>query len=59
MEFSSKNQQDEHDWHKMGVRKQDGCYNQEEGIDYGEIYASVARIEAVKLLLAYVCLNDF
>jgi len=34
-------------------------YNQEEGIDYGETYAPVARLEAVKLLLAYVCMNGF
>jgi len=34
-------------------------YNQEEGIDYGEIYAPVARLEAVRLLLAYVCMNGF
>ena len=27
-------------------------YNQEEGIDYGETYAPVARLEAVRLLLA-------
>ena len=34
-------------------------YNQEEGIDYGETYAPVARLEAVKLLLAYACMNGF
>jgi len=34
-------------------------YNQEEGIDYGETYASVARLEAVRLLLAYACMNGF
>jgi len=34
-------------------------YNQEEGIDYDETYAPVARIEAVRLLLAYACLNGF
>jgi len=32
-------------------------YNQEEGIDYGETYAPVARLEAVRLLLAYTCMN--
>jgi len=34
-------------------------YNQEEGIDYGETYAPVARLEAVRLLLAYACMNGF
>jgi len=34
-------------------------YNQEEGIDFGETYALVARLEAVRLLLAYACMNGF
>jgi len=34
-------------------------YNQEEGIDYGETYALVARLEVVRLLLAYACMNGF
>ena len=34
-------------------------YNQEEGIDYGETYAPVARLEAVRLLLAYSSMNRF
>ena len=34
-------------------------YNQEEGIDYGETYAPVARFEAVRLLLAYASMNRF
>jgi len=34
-------------------------YNQEEGIDYDETYAPVARLEVVRLLLAYACLNGF
>jgi len=34
-------------------------YNQEEGIDFGETYAPVARLEAVRLLLAYDCLKGF
>jgi len=34
-------------------------YNQEEGTDYDETFAPVARIEAVRLLLAYACLSGF
>ena len=34
-------------------------YNQEEGIDFGETYAPVARLEAVRLLLAYACMKGF
>ena len=34
-------------------------YNQEEGIDFGETYALVARIEAIRLLLAHACMNGF
>ncbi|KAI4312619.1 hypothetical protein MLD38_037423 [Melastoma candidum] len=34
-------------------------YSQSEGIDYDETYALVARLEAIRLLLAYACYNDF
>jgi len=34
-------------------------YNQEEGIDFGETYAPVGRLEVVRLLLAYACMNGF
>ena len=34
-------------------------YNQEEGIDYGETFAPVARLEVVRLLLAYARLSGF
>ena len=34
-------------------------YNQEEGIDYDETFAPVARLEAVRLLLAFACMNGF
>jgi len=34
-------------------------YNQEKGIDFGETYAPVARLEAIRLLLAYACLKGF
>nr|GEU31573.1 retrovirus-related Pol polyprotein from transposon TNT 1-94 [Tanacetum cinerariifolium] len=34
-------------------------YNQQEGIDYGETYAPVARLESISILLAYACALDF
>ena len=34
-------------------------YNQEEGIDFEEITAPVARLEAIRLLLAYACSLNF
>ncbi|XP_056165597.1 uncharacterized protein LOC130137693 [Syzygium oleosum] len=34
-------------------------YSQEEGIDYDETYAPVARLEAIRLLLAYACFHNF
>ncbi|WRX10466.1 Reverse transcriptase [Theobroma cacao] len=34
-------------------------YNQEEGIDYDETFASVARIEAIRLLLTFACFMNF
>nr|GEV86509.1 copia protein [Tanacetum cinerariifolium] len=34
-------------------------YNQQEGIDYDETYASVARLESISILLAYACALDF
>ncbi|GJV21636.1 retrovirus-related pol polyprotein from transposon TNT 1-94 [Tanacetum coccineum] len=34
-------------------------YNQQEGIDYGETYAPVARLEFIRILLAYACALDF
>ncbi|GJT06886.1 putative ribonuclease H-like domain-containing protein [Tanacetum coccineum] len=35
------------------------CYTQEEGIDYDEVFAPVARIEAIRLFLAYASFKDF
>ena len=29
-----------------------------EGLDFGEIYASVARLEAIRILLAYACAHN-
>nr|GFB81290.1 retrovirus-related Pol polyprotein from transposon TNT 1-94 [Tanacetum cinerariifolium] len=34
-------------------------YSQQEGIDYDETFAPVARIEAIRLFLAYAAHNDF
>ncbi|GJZ23587.1 putative ribonuclease H-like domain-containing protein [Tanacetum coccineum] len=34
-------------------------YTQEEGIDYDEVFAPVARIEEIRLFLAYVSFKDF
>ncbi|GKE99892.1 putative ribonuclease H-like domain-containing protein [Tanacetum coccineum] len=34
-------------------------YTQEEGIDYDEVFATVARIEAIRLFLAYASFKDF
>ncbi|GJR84643.1 retrovirus-related pol polyprotein from transposon TNT 1-94 [Tanacetum coccineum] len=34
-------------------------YNQKEGIDYDETYAPVARLESIRILLAYACALDF
>ena len=34
-------------------------YNQQEGIDYDETFAPVARLESIRILLAYACAYDF
>ncbi|GJY98777.1 retrovirus-related pol polyprotein from transposon TNT 1-94 [Tanacetum coccineum] len=34
-------------------------YNQQEDIDYDETYASVARLESIRILAALACANDF
>ncbi|GJZ93365.1 retrovirus-related pol polyprotein from transposon TNT 1-94 [Tanacetum coccineum] len=33
-------------------------YNQQEGIDYDETYAPVARLDSIRILLAYACALD-
>ena len=34
-------------------------YSQEEGIDYDETYTLVARLEGIRLFLAFACIMDF
>ena len=34
-------------------------FNQEEGIDYEEIFALVTRLESIRMLLAFVCHKGF
>ncbi|GJW14881.1 retrovirus-related pol polyprotein from transposon TNT 1-94 [Tanacetum coccineum] len=34
-------------------------HNQQEGIDYDETYAPVARLESIRMLLTYACALDF
>nr|GEY24996.1 retrovirus-related Pol polyprotein from transposon TNT 1-94 [Tanacetum cinerariifolium] len=34
-------------------------YNQQEGIDYDETYVPVARLDSIRILLAYACALDF
>ncbi|GKA22450.1 copia protein [Tanacetum coccineum] len=34
-------------------------YNQQEGIDYDETYAPVARLESIRILVTYACALDF
>jgi hypothetical protein len=66
-------EEQEHHWHQMGLPQQrrwawsagaqqrKTCgqgYSQVEGLDFGETFALVARLEAIWLLLAYSSLND-
>ena len=34
-------------------------YNQEEGIDFDETFAPIARLESIRMLLAFACHKDF
>ena len=34
-------------------------YNQQEGIDYNETFAPIARLEAIRMLLAYIAYKGF
>ncbi|GJY01972.1 putative ribonuclease H-like domain-containing protein [Tanacetum coccineum] len=52
--------QDELLWFKLQkARLVAQGYTQEEGIDYDEVFALVARIEAIRLFLAYASFKDF
>ena len=33
-------------------------FTQVEGLDFGETFASVARLEAIRILLAYACSHN-
>nr|GEV34604.1 copia protein [Tanacetum cinerariifolium] len=46
-------------WLKLPMRLVAQGYNQQEGIDYDETYAPVARLESIRILLAYSCALDF
>ena len=41
------------------ARLVDQGFNQEEWIDYEETFAPVARLEAIRMLLAFTCFKDF
>ena len=51
------------DEHKNVIRNKERLvaksYNQEEEIDFDETFAPVARLEAIRLLLAYACFMKF
>lgn len=34
-------------------------YSQEEGIDYDETYAPVARLKSIRMILTFACYRDF
>ena len=35
------------------------CYSKEEGINFNETYAPVARLEAIRMLLVFACFKNF
>nr|GFC75964.1 putative ribonuclease H-like domain-containing protein [Tanacetum cinerariifolium] len=65
--FSTSNQKDdkENKKHDRGIMVRNKArlvaegYTQEEGIDYDEVFDPVARIEAIRLFLAYASFKDF
>ena len=34
-------------------------FNQEEGIDYEETFTPIAKLESIRMILAYTCYKDF
>ncbi|GJZ12846.1 retrovirus-related pol polyprotein from transposon TNT 1-94 [Tanacetum coccineum] len=52
-------QNDKSQYKKNKARLVAQGYNQQEGIDYDETYAPVARLESIRILLAYACALDF
>ena len=46
-------------WVRNKARLESQDYNQKEGIDFDETFAPVARIEAIRLLLAFACHMNF
>ena len=51
------------EWIRYSYSKQGSVgaqgYNQEEGIDFDETYAPVARLESIRMLLAYAAFLGF
>jgi hypothetical protein len=55
-----RNKQDEHDVvTRNKARLVAKGYSQVEGLDFGETYAPVARLESIRILLAYATYHDF
>jgi hypothetical protein len=55
-----RNKQDDHDVVTMNkTRLVAQEFTQIEGIDFGETYAPVARLESIKMLTAYATHHDF
>ena len=46
-------------WVRNKARLESQDYNQKEGIDFDETFAPVARLEAIRLLVAFACHMNF
>lgn len=44
---------------KNKARLVEKCYNQEEDIDFDETFAPIARLETIRMLLAFAYFKDF
>jgi hypothetical protein len=53
-----RNKEDEHGVVRNKARLVAKGYSQVEGLDFGETFAPIVRLEAIRLLLAYSSLND-